>query len=243
MKHFLLIVALACGAAPFARAQDDNPFRPPQFGNEDPRQRMIELFQKVETRLSEIDALLYRAGSGEAPLKGAKESGIAELLQKSRTSGDQVLNDIDEILKLAEQMGGQSQGQGGQQPKGGKPQPQPGGPQQGSQRPQSQERTPDAPGQEPQGQDPQQQGQGEKDKPENQPDPKDGTPNSPKESKAPGENSAGKEPPGSNKGDASGARGNEQWAISAAGARPVPHRRRRRHAGAVPRLDRAYCRR
>lgn len=216
MKPATTLLALVALLVParLARAQDDNPFQPPFLRQEDPRERLKELFRQVETRLGEIDRLLYRAGSGDAPLGKAEESGIARLLEESRASGKRVLEDIDEILDIAQQMGGGSVGQsmqGGQQPGG--QQGSQGQPQQGSQRPQSQERTPDAPG-EPQGQG-QEQG---RQQPSNQPGQKDdpsetqgGDPKGSKESKANPANESGGPPPKSASGSGDGARSNEQW--------------------------------
>src|SRR4029453_6486841 len=42
---------------------------------------MVVLFQRVESRLREIDKLLYDASAGE-PVVRVEESGIAELLRK-----------------------------------------------------------------------------------------------------------------------------------------------------------------
>ncbi len=76
-------------------------------GGEDPRQEMIELFRKVEGTLEEIDKLLYEAGAGERSAKdAARESGLAELLQRSKTKSSEVVSGIDRILEIAKQQGG-----------------------------------------------------------------------------------------------------------------------------------------
>lgn len=126
---------------------------------------LVVLFQRVEGRLREIDRLLYDASAGK-PLPSQAESGIAELLRQTRGKNQEVLDDIDRILEIANERGkpqpsssssssGQGQGQGQQQ----------GGPQQGTPEESTQrEQTPDGPGQErgqgerPEGQEPQQQG-------------------------------------------------------------------------------------
>jgi len=223
VKHCILfLLALSVGFAPAARAQEESPLLPPQLST-DPRERMKELFVQIERRLGEIDQLLYRAGSGEAPLESQRESGIGELLQQSRSSGQRVLDDIDEMLKLAQQMGGSSKssgsGQPGQQQQQGQGQGQQQGqqgqsPQQGSQEPQAQERTPEAPGQQPQ---PGQQGQPqpqpgkEQGKGANQPQPSESRPEGDRASKDPARNASGNAPPASTKGQSDGARSNEQW--------------------------------
>jgi hypothetical protein len=102
-------LAAALQAAP-ALAQD-KPMIPPFLQEpQDPKAKMIELFQKVETRLGEIDKLLYDASTGEAKLAKVSESGIADLLKGSRSRGEEVLSGIDEILKIARENGGQSGG-------------------------------------------------------------------------------------------------------------------------------------
>ncbi len=105
--------ALALGAqdpsreAPKPAPQGPSPVAPvPQPGADQARDEMIELFHKVERRLKEIDELLYRAGSGEAGIESQPESGIAELLQRSRDGGKEVLGGIDRILEIAKQQGG-----------------------------------------------------------------------------------------------------------------------------------------
>lgn len=113
---------------------------------------MVVLFQRVESRLREIDRLLYDASAGK-PVGTTAESGIADLLRTSRTKNQEVLEDIDQMLKLAAERGdqqqqqqssssGQGQGQGqGQSPSGQ------GAPQQGSRDGSTQrEQTPQGPG-------------------------------------------------------------------------------------------------
>jgi len=211
VKHCIpFMLALSVWLAPAARAQEESPLLPPQL-RADPRERMKELFVQIERRLGEIDQLLYRAGSGEVPLESQRESGIGELLQQSRSSGQRVLDDIDEMLKLAQQMGGSEKSSGSG--KAGQQQSQQGqSPQQGAQRPQAQERTPEAPGQQPQ---PEQQGQpqpgNEREQGAAEPQPGESRPEGDSASKDPARNAAGDAPSTSPKGQADGARSNEQW--------------------------------
>ena len=79
-------------------------------GEQQARQEMMELFGKVETRLKEIDALLYDASAGQSGLAGADETVIGELLQQSSSKSEEVLSGIDRILEIASQFGS---GQGG----------------------------------------------------------------------------------------------------------------------------------
>lgn len=221
MRLVPFLLTTAVWLAPTANAQEESPLLPPQL-SADPRERMKELFVKIERRLGEIDQLLYRAGSGEAPLESQAESGIGELLKASRSSGERVLEDIDEMLKLAQEMGSSSKsggsGKSGQQQKGqgqGQSQGQQGSsPEQGSNRPQAQERTPEAPGQQPQSEQqgqPQQQPGKEQGKGSNQPMPGESQPEGDRSSRDPARNAAGNAPPTSAKGQADGARSNEQW--------------------------------
>lgn len=165
---------------------------------DDAQAKMIELFGKVERRLNQIDRLLTDASAGDtSKLKDVDESGIDKLLDLSRREGQQAVQDIDEILLLAEQMNQQcnSPGQSGSCDKpgstgeGGKPSPIDQAGQQSTQR----ESTPEAPQPKTAQNNEDQNGQ----KP--QPKPSDGgQPNSPLDSQdddptnAPGQN-----PPGS----------------------------------------------
>jgi hypothetical protein len=108
-------LVLAAGAPLFAQDPPVVPPLPgppggPGGGEQEARQEMIELFQSVETRLKEIDELLYEASSGRRGLDGADESVIGELLNASSGKSQEVLGGIDRILEIAEQFG---QGQGG----------------------------------------------------------------------------------------------------------------------------------
>jgi hypothetical protein len=107
MNRHLSCLAAAAALAGALGAQEPSRTAPlPQVGPNDPRQEMIELFHKVERRLGEIDELLYKAGSGETGLESQAESGIAELLQRSKDGGKEVLSGIDRILEIARQQGG-----------------------------------------------------------------------------------------------------------------------------------------
>lgn len=101
-----LLAAAALAGATLHAQEPARPVPLPQIGESDPRQEMIELFHKVERRLNEIDELLYKAGSGETGIDSQEESGIAELLQRSKEGGQEVLGGIDRILEIARQQGG-----------------------------------------------------------------------------------------------------------------------------------------
>jgi hypothetical protein len=209
VRRAIASLFVAALAAP-ALAQDEGPPPPPDpAGGDTPtidvpmpqmdaaQQEMIELFGKVERQLRRIDMLLSEAGSGDTSrLQEVEESGIDELIRGSVDTGRQTLKDIDRILEIASQMGGQQQ-QGGSGQQQQQPQRQPGGQQQGQEQGQR-ENTPEQPG----GQQPDQsQPQGE------------GEPRSPRESDDPNAtNEAGDEPPQDETGEgARPAHAGERW--------------------------------
>ena len=111
---------------------------------------MVVLFQRVEGRLREIDKLLYDASAGE-PIVRIEESGIAELLRRSRAKNQEVLDDMDRILQLAHERGDKQQqsGSSGSSGQGQGQSPNDGSPNQGSREGSTQrEQTPQGPGQE-----------------------------------------------------------------------------------------------
>lgn len=77
-----------------------------QAGGDASKDEMIELFHKVEKRLSEIDKLLYQASAGESALTRQSEAGISELLKNSVSKSQEVTRDIDRILEIAAKNGG-----------------------------------------------------------------------------------------------------------------------------------------
>jgi hypothetical protein len=76
--------------------------------DQDPAARMLQLIHQVERRLMEIDQMLYRAGSGEAPVSRDVDSGLKQLLQATRDQSRAVRSDMDEILSLAQQQSNSS---------------------------------------------------------------------------------------------------------------------------------------
>lgn len=169
---------------------------------DDAQKQMVELFGRVERRLNEIDRLLSDASAGDTSrLADVGPSGIDDLLDLSRRQGKRALEDIDEILKLAEQMEQQCQSPGsssqcekpGASGSSGKPSPIDQAGQQSTKR----ESTPEAPPQTAQS-------QGEQPKPGDKPDSEDskpgddGTPKSPLSKDDPNpSNAPGQNPPGS----------------------------------------------
>ena len=158
-----LLLMVGFGPSAFA-AQDPEPQEGP-IPVELPRmvdetqQEILQLFRDIEQNLRKVDLLLSDAGAGDtAGLAEVEEAGIGRLLEDSRERSQQVLEDIDRLLEIAQQMGQQSSSGGPPGP------PQPGG-SSGSQGSDSlgrgsqttrREQTPEAPGEEPGGEDPQQ---------------------------------------------------------------------------------------
>lgn len=186
-------------------------------GADDAREEMKALFAKVERRLNEIDKLLYDAGAGGARTGAVQESGIAELLERSKSNGQEVLGGIDRILEIAREQGDSSSGSGscsstlkpGGSGQGGSQSKQGDSPKQGASEPQQREQTPEAPGSQPQGKKP-----GEGDKPEQDGKPKpgeDGQPKGDKEAGGEARNSPGSEPPKLATDKVEGTLVNERW--------------------------------
>lgn len=159
-----LCPVLVAATGPVARAvaqEGGEPLPTTPFRQDDAQQQLIDLIQKVELRLIDIDRRLSDASTGSVPLEEVGDSGIDDLLRQASRDSRQTIQDIDKILEIAQQMGGQ-QGGGGQQSQ----QPQSGESPLDSERnrgPQERENTPSEPGQQPQpsGEEPQQGQEGE----------------------------------------------------------------------------------
>jgi hypothetical protein len=101
-----------------------NPFNRSAQQAVSPQQEMIELFHSVERRLNNATGLLFDASKGDvSKLEDLAASGIEELLRDapkrptganaalasllhaSKSEGDNVLEDIDKIIELANQQG------------------------------------------------------------------------------------------------------------------------------------------
>lgn len=161
------------------------------------REEMIELFQKVEARLGEIDDLLFDASAGES-LDPQAESGIGDLIQRSIEGAEEVREAMDRILEIAAEQGNSQSQSGG--PPGSESSPldaQPQG-QQGSKESTPENPTPqeqESPSQQPQGQQPG----------------AESPPDSPRESLEDPKNNPASDPTAGETGAASGPQGNERW--------------------------------
>lgn len=144
------------------------------------RQEMVDLFQRVEGRLKEIDELLYEASTGEATIGELEDSGIHELLQSSSAKAQEVLSGIDRILEIAEQQGGSCSSTMSGPPQSSPLDRQPGG-EKGEK-----EQTPETPGEK----------EGQQPKPEpQQPTGSEGQPDSPREGADDPQNRESDQPP------------------------------------------------
>lgn len=104
-------------AAPARAAQEGEPERPlltDELRRQQSAQEIVELFSEVESKLNEIDEMLWSASAGERPLEAPEDAGIGDLLENARRRGGEVRQDIERILEIAQQQGGGGGGGGGQ---------------------------------------------------------------------------------------------------------------------------------
>jgi len=169
------LAATLAAARPAPAVRDDpkagdDPLKPqlPFEMNED-QEELLRLFHEVERKLVAIDEKLMAAGAGEAPLEEVEDSGLEKLLRSTSSDSQNVVENLDKILEIAERMGGTCSKPGGSSGESPLDQPRDTGPT-------PRERTPEAP---PSGEDQEQQGQ----KPDPQEtggdDPHDNGPNPP----------------------------------------------------------------
>lgn len=165
-----------------------------------PQDELKELFQRVELQMQRIDELLNNAAAGNTgSLSEVGPSEIDKLLKATEKQGQEVIEDINRILEIAESQGGSSsssssssQSQSGQS-SGEQSQGQSPSPLDRGQQTSSRESTPEAPapsgepqGEQPQGEQPGEQ-PGEESGGDEQQQPQDGQgdPNSPLDSNDP----------------------------------------------------------
>ncbi len=138
MKRSSFLLGSVLLAATFSVAQEKEPeVWLPEAAlpgmTKDPRQELEQAFQKVETGLQGLNLLLLDASKGDTTrLADAKSSGfelllqkaedrpqgapteaLAELLYASQGEGQNVLDGIDEILRIAAENSGGSGGKSG----------------------------------------------------------------------------------------------------------------------------------
>jgi len=71
-----------------------------------PQERIAELFAQVERGLESIDGLLFDAAAGDtARLAGLEHAGIDALLRNSVEAGRAAQRDIEEIIRIAQELG------------------------------------------------------------------------------------------------------------------------------------------
>ncbi|MCE9595278.1 MAG: hypothetical protein K8S98_13910 [Planctomycetes bacterium] len=130
MNTFLSLRALVATFALCASAvaQEPTPKIPvPKMPTaQDSKQEMIDLFHQVESKMQEIDRLLYDAGAGGAAGSSLKDAGIDKLLRDAGEKSRSVQAGIDRILELAreqqqQQQSSSSGGSSGSDPNGQSP--------------------------------------------------------------------------------------------------------------------------
>ena len=102
MISVCLCTFLLCGSA--APLGQDKPSEPAATGGaKDTNARILELFHAVERRLLEIDSMLFQASAGDRALSGDVNSGIQKLLEQTREQSRAAREQMDEILKIAQE--------------------------------------------------------------------------------------------------------------------------------------------
>ena len=94
------------------------PIVPPGLGKNEQKsaEKIVELFKNVDKKMKAIDELLFDMGAGEVPLAMPEGSGLGDLLDLTRSASNDVVKDIDEILKIAEEMAESQSKPGGKGP-------------------------------------------------------------------------------------------------------------------------------
>jgi GTP cyclohydrolase III len=83
---------------------------PDLTGRSSDQEEMIRLFHEVERTLESIDVELADAGAGRIPLPEGRDSAIDRLLQSHGQKSEQAVSGIEQILEVAQRMGGKSGG-------------------------------------------------------------------------------------------------------------------------------------
>lgn len=83
---------------------------PDLTGRSSDQEEMIRLFHEVERTLESIDVELSDAGAGRIPAPAGRDSAIERLLQSHGQKSDQAVSGIEQILEVAQRMGGKSGG-------------------------------------------------------------------------------------------------------------------------------------
>jgi hypothetical protein len=83
---------------------------PDLTGQSGDQEEMVRLFHEVERTLEAIDVELADAGAGRVPLPEGRDSAIDRLLKAHGEKSQQAVTGIEQILEIAQRMGGQSGG-------------------------------------------------------------------------------------------------------------------------------------
>ena len=79
---------------------------PDLTGQSSDQEEMIRLFHEVERTLEAIDVELADAGAGRVPLPEGRDSAIDRLLKSHGEKSQQAVSGIEQILEIAQRMGG-----------------------------------------------------------------------------------------------------------------------------------------
>ena len=83
---------------------------PDLTGQNSDQEEMIRLFHEVERTLEAIDVELNDAGAGRVPPPEGRDSAIDRLLRSHGQKSEQAVSGIEQILEVAQRMGGKSGG-------------------------------------------------------------------------------------------------------------------------------------
>lgn len=83
---------------------------PDLTGEQNDQEEMVRLFHEVERALESIDVELADAGAGRVPPPEGLDSGIERLLRSHGQKSDQAVSGIEQILEIAQRMGGKGGG-------------------------------------------------------------------------------------------------------------------------------------
>ena len=109
-----LVLAQQSGQEPEKAKEHEEPLPqieiPDLTGQSSDQQEMIRLFHEVERTMEAIDVELADAGAGRIPAPEGRDSGIERLLRSHGQKSEQAVSGIEQILEVAQRMGGKSGG-------------------------------------------------------------------------------------------------------------------------------------
>jgi hypothetical protein len=121
--RFVQLVSATFALAGLALAQGEEATKPQESEEELPhieipdltgqsndQEEMVRLFHEVELTLQSIDVELADAGAGRIPLPEGRDSAIDRLLRSHGDKSQQAVSGIEQILEIAQRMGGKGGG-------------------------------------------------------------------------------------------------------------------------------------